>query len=56
MSALLRPLLVIFWYLRLPAGHTARDGFFYHDINTGNGNRESTCVLEILAYLFFIDF
>lgn len=57
MFALLRPLLVIYWYLQLPAGDASRNEFHYQDISTGNGNGESTCVpvyvyVEYLPYYF----
>lgn len=55
MFAFLRHLLVI-WFLRLSAGHIARNGFLYQSINNENGHGESTCVyvclLENPVYLF----
>lgn len=51
MFALLRPLLVIYAYLQLPGGDASSNEFHYQDINTGNGNRESTYVC-VRVYVF----
>ena len=56
MFALLRPLLVVSWYLQLPGGDASSNQFHYQHINTGNGNSESTCVLNIwFSILFYIN-
>lgn len=53
MFALLRPLLVIYAYLQLSGGDASSNEFHYQDINTGNGNRESTYVC-VRVYVFYI--